>query len=119
MREMMFSMLRFSGAVTMFGLEQVQNAMSAPADTQAALIKLCGTLDSMSGVLESKLDASTKNALDTLAKAQLDIFDRTSDVANLDVVDMGAAADFLRKTSEKFAGMMPGSANARAAGGAA
>ena len=73
----------------------------------------------MSGVLESKLDASTKSALDTLSKAQLDILETTSNAVNLDAVDMGAAADFLKQTSEKFAGMMPGSANAKAAGGAA
>jgi hypothetical protein len=119
MREMMFSMMRFSGAVTMFGIEQVQNAMSAPADTQAALVRMCGALDSVSGVLESKLDNATKNALDSLSKAQFDIFDATSNAVNLDAVNMGTAADFIKRTSENVAGMMARSADAKPAGGAA
>jgi hypothetical protein len=120
MREMMLSMMRFSGAVTMFGLEQIQNAMSAPADTQAALVRLCGTLDSMSGVLESKLDASTKKALHSLSKAQLDVLDSTSNAVNLDAVNMDAATDFIKRTSEKLSGMMAGPENgSKAAGGAA
>jgi hypothetical protein len=118
MREMMFSMMRFSSAVTLFGLEQVQNAMSAPADTKVALVKMCGTLESMSGVLESKLDSSKKAALDSLSKAQLDILESTSNAVNLDAVNMDAATDFMKKTSETFAGMMAGSANAKTAGGA-
>ena len=119
MREMMLSMMRFSGAVTLFGLEQIQNAMSAPADTQAALIKLCNTLDSMSGVLESKLDAPTKTALDSLSKAQLDVLDNTSNAVNLDVVNVATATDFIKRTSETLSGMMAVSENGKFAGGAA
>jgi len=119
MREMMLSMMRFSGAVTLFGLEQIQNAMSAPADTQAALVRLCGTLESMSGVLESKLDTSTKNALHSLSKAQLDVLDSTSNAVNLDAVNIDSATDFLKRTSETLSGVMAGSEIGKTAGGAA
>jgi len=118
MREMMFSLMRFSGAVTMFGMEQVQNALSAPADTQAALVRLCRTLDAMSESLASKLDASKRAALDSMSKAQLDILDSTSSAVNLDVVNLDTATDFMKKTSESLAGMMGGSGNGRAAGAA-
>ena len=85
MRELISSMMRFSGAVTMFGVEQVQNAMSAPADTQAALVRLRETLDSMSESLASKLDEPKKAALDSMSKAQSrHVRHRTAGRSNLD-----------------------------------
>jgi hypothetical protein len=119
MRELIASMMRFSGAITMFGLEQVQNAMVAPADTQAALVKVRNTLDVMSESLASKLDDSKKSALDSMSQAQVDILDRTSRAVNLDtVINLDAATDLLMKTSESLAGVMGGSANGKAAGAA-
>jgi len=84
MRELMFSMMRFSGAITMFGMEQVQNAISAPTNTRAALVRLCNTLDSMSESLASKLDAPKRTALDSMSKSQLDIWDNTASAVKLD-----------------------------------
>ena len=115
MRETIFSMMRFSGAVTMFGLEQVQNAISAPTDTRAALNRLRDTLDSMSDSLASKLDDSKKSALDSMSKAQIDILDRTASAVNLDAVNMDSAADLLKKTSDSLAGAMRSSAKAAGA----
>jgi hypothetical protein len=114
----MFSMMRFSGAATMFGMEQIQNAMAAPADTQAALVRLCNTLDSMSEALAAKLDSSKKSALDSMSKAQMDILDSTSNAVNLDAVNLDTATDFMKKTSESLAGMMNRSPNGKAAAGA-
>ena len=99
MREMIFSMMRFSGAVTMFGVEQVQNAMSAPADTQAAIARLRETLDSMAESLASKLDEPKKAALDSMSRAQAEVMDRAAGVVNLD-----AAGEFVKKTTESFSG---------------
>jgi hypothetical protein len=107
-------MMRFSGAVTMFGLEQVQNAMAAPADTRVALNRLRDTLDSMSDSLASKLDDSKKSALDSMSKAQLDILDRTAGAVNLDAVNMDAAAELLKRTSDSLSGALRGSAKAGA-----
>ena len=119
MRELIFSMMRFSGAITMFGMEQVQNAITAPPDTRAALVRLCNTLDSMSEALASKLDGPKRTALDSMSKSQLDILDSTSSAVNLDAVNLDTATDFMTRTSDSLAGMMGGSANGKAAGGAA
>jgi hypothetical protein len=97
MRELIASMMRFSGAVTMFGLEQVQNAVSAPADTQVALTRLCNTLDAMAKSLASKLDGPKRAAFESISKTQTDMLDRTADVINLD-----AAGELMRKTSESL-----------------
>ena len=116
MRELMSSMMRFSGAITMFGMEQVQNVLTAPTDTQGALIRLRDTLDSMSNSLASGLDDSKKSALESMSKAQIDILDRTTNAVNLDGVNMDTATDLMQKTSESLAQAMGGSSASRANG---
>ena len=117
MRELIFTMMRFSGAITMFGLEQVQNAMLAPADTKSALLRVRDSLDAMSDALASKLDESKKSALDSMSKAQLDILDRTANAVNLDtVLNLDTATDLLARTTESLVGVMNGSTRAKASG---
>ena len=115
MRELMFSMMRFSGAITMFGMEQVQNSISAPADTRAALVRLRNTLDAMSESLASKLDGPKRTALDSMSKSQLDIWDNTSSTIKLDAANLDAAADLMKRASESLADMIRRSANGKAA----
>jgi len=109
MRELIASMMRFSGAVTMFGLEQIQNAVSAPADTQVALTRLRNTLDEMSESLASKLDGPKRAAFESISKTQTEILDRTANAVNLD-----AAGELMRKTSESLSGAI-GRSNGRKA----
>jgi len=101
MRELITSMMRFSGAVAMFSLEQVQNAVSAPADTKLALTRLRDTLDGMSKSLVSKLDGPKRAAFESMSKSQTDILDRTVDAVNLDVAD-----DLMRRTSESLSSVI-------------
>ena len=111
MREMISSMMRFSGAVAMFGLEQVQNAVEAPADTRAAIVKLRETLDMMSDSLVSKLDEPKQAALESMSKAQSEIVDRS-----LDAVNMSAAENLMKKTSDSLSGAMNRSGASATAG---
>jgi|KBSSwiStaDraftv2_1062776.scaffolds.fasta_scaffold1279111_2 hypothetical protein len=113
MRELISTMMRFSGTVAMFGVEQVQNAMAAPGDTQAALVRLRETLESMADSLAAKMDDPKRAALDSMSRAQTEIFDRTMDAVNLDV-----AGEFLRKTSESLSGAVGRPAGAAKAAGA-
>ncbi len=115
MRETIYSMIRFSSAFTMFGLEQIENAMCAPTDTRAALTRLRRTLDSMTETLSSKLDNSKKDALDSMSEAQIDMLDRTVSAANLDAVNMDTATNILKRTSDSLAGAMDSSAKAAGA----
>jgi hypothetical protein len=105
MRELFSSMMRFSGAVTMFSMEQVQNAIYAPADTQAALTKMRESLDAMSQSLASKMDDSKRAALDSMSKVQTDIVDRT-----LEMVSMDSAGEFMQKTSASLSNVVSRSA---------
>ena len=101
MRELITSMMRFSGTVAMFSLEQVQNAVSAPADTQRALTRLCDTLNGMSKSLVSKLDAPKKAAFESMSRSQTEILDRTVNAVNLDV-----AEDLMRRTGESLSNVL-------------
>jgi hypothetical protein len=105
MRELFSSMMRFSGAVTMFSMEQVQNAIYAPADTQAALTKMRESLDAMSESLASKMDDSKRAALDSMSKVQTDIVDRT-----LEMVSMDSAGELMQKTSASLSNVVSRSA---------
>src|SRR5258708_30090986 len=113
MREMMFSMMRLSGAVTLFGIEQLQNAVVAPADTQAALVRLRKTLDAMSESLASKMDAPKRAALDSLSRVQIDMLHRT-----LGVIDIDGAGEFVMKTSESLSSAVGPPSAVKAAGAA-
>jgi hypothetical protein len=119
MRELMFSMMRLSCTVTIFGMEQAQNVMLAPADTRAALVRLCNTLDSMADALASKLDDPKMAALESMSKSQMDMINRTRSAANLDAVSMDTAADFMKKTSESLANIMNGAPKGKAVNGRA
>jgi len=106
-RELISSMMRFSGAVTMFGIEQVQNAVGAPTDTQAAIARLRATLDSMSESLAAKMDDSKRAALESMSKAQAEVIERA-----LNAVDLETAQKLMQKTSESLAEAMSRSAKA-------
>jgi hypothetical protein len=97
MRELISSMMRLSGAVTMFGVEQAQNAMAAPSDTQAALVRLRETLDTMADSLAAKMDEPKRAALDSMSRSQAEMIDRTLGLVNLE-----AAGEFMKKTSESL-----------------
>jgi hypothetical protein len=112
MRELISSMMRFSGAVTLFSIEQAQNVAAAPADTRAALAKLRQTLDEMSESLAAKLDDPKKAALESMSDAQAKVLEGAFDAVNLD-----AAGEFLQKTSESLSGAV--SRPARKVSGAA
>lgn len=106
-------MMRFSGAVTMFGMEQVQNAMTAPADTRAALLKLRDSLDSMAASLVSKVDSPKRAMFESISKAQTEVIDRAFEAVNLDKPD-----EFIQKTSESLSSLVTQTMRSKAAGAA-
>ena len=71
MRELISSLMRFSGAMTIFSIEQTQNAIGAPTSTRAAVARIIETLDSMSESLISKIDEPKRAAHQSISKAQV------------------------------------------------
>jgi hypothetical protein len=74
MLDLIGSFLRLSTAGALFTLEQMGNAALAPLDTQAALARLCRSLDAMSDTLASKLDPAKQSALASMTRAQAEAF---------------------------------------------
>jgi hypothetical protein len=101
MRELITSLMRFSGAVTMFGIEQVQSALGAPTDSRAAIARLCGTLDSMADSLVAKMDDSKKAAYSSMAAAQNEVVGRT-----FGVVNMAAPGELMQRTSQSLSSLV-------------
>ena len=103
-------MIRLSGAMTLFGIEQLGHAMVAPLDTQRAVIRLCNTLDGMSDTLVRKLDSANRATFERMTRAQSAVFNGA-----LDVVRPNRADDFVRKTSQTLSDAMRRTETSKAA----
>ncbi|MGH9719780.1 MAG: hypothetical protein ACRD8O_06175 [Bryobacteraceae bacterium] len=110
MQELMVSMMRFSAAMTLFGMQQLQNALGAAADTQATVTKFREALDSMTNAVSSQMDDSKKATLDSMTKVQSDLVDRTWDAMNVQALDprevINTTGDLMKKTSDSLADLV-------------
>lgn len=104
MQELAVSMMKFSAAMTMFGIQQVQNAVGAMTDSQGATDKFRHALDSVTNALSSELDQTNKSAQDSMNELSEKLVNRTADALDMPVMDprnmVKAAADVLKKTTE-------------------
>ena len=109
-RDLSTSLIRFSNALAMFGMQQMQNAMGAMTDSQAMLTRVCQTLDSLSDSLSHQIDASKKSTLDSITRTGTEMVDRTIEVMNVQALDargvMDTTAEFVRKTTDTMAEMI-------------
>ena len=106
MQELIESIVRFSAAMTMFGMQQFQNALESAVDSQSALKKLKESLDSVSKAITAQLDESKKPAVDSVSN----LADRAFTAMNVQALDprqmMQTTGDLLRKTTDSLADMM-------------
>ncbi|MBK9166274.1 MAG: hypothetical protein IPM24_02285 [Bryobacterales bacterium] len=109
-QDLMASMMRFSAAMTLFGMQQMQNAVGAAADSQAALTKFREALDSVTNAVSSQMDDSKKATLDSMSKVQNDMVDRTFDAMNVQAFSptemMHTGTDLMRRTTDSLAEMV-------------
>jgi hypothetical protein len=100
-------MIRFTNAVTLFSMQQMQNAIGAVTDSQAVINRFCGALDAISNTLATQIDANKKSTLDSMSKTGSEMMDRTMDAMNVDALNpreiMDTTADVMRKTSDSMA----------------
>ena len=106
MQELIVSMMKFSAAMTLFGMQQLQNAVGAATDSQAAIKNFRESLDAMSDAIAKQMDDSKKATLDSMAKVQSDLVDRTFDAMNLQAFDpkemMETTSDIMKKTTDSL-----------------
>src|SRR5947199_2475613 len=107
LRELTSSMIRFTNAVTLFSMQQMQNALGAVTDSQEVINRFCGALDAISNTLSTQIDASKKSTLDSMTRTGSEMVDRTMDAINVQALDpreiMDTTADVMRKTTDSMA----------------
>src|SRR2546422_8914431 len=107
LRELTSSMIRFTNAVTLFSMQQMQNALGAVTDSQAVINRFCGALDAISNTLSTQIDASKKSTLDSMTRTGSEMVDRTMDAMNVQALNpreiMDTTADVMRKTTDSMA----------------
>jgi hypothetical protein len=107
LRELTSSMIRFTNAVTLFSMQQMQNAVGAVTDSQAVISSFCGALDAISNTLSTQIDATKKSTLESMTKTSDEMMDRTMDAMNVqsfnpkEIID--TTADVMRKTTDSMA----------------
>jgi len=110
MQEMINSMMRFSAAMTMFGMQQIQNAAELAVDSQSAIKKFRENLDAVTDALIAQLDESSKPALKSMTNLGSDLVDRTMTAVNVSALDprelVHTTEDLMRKTTDSLADMM-------------
>lgn len=125
LRELTSSMIRFTNAVTLFSMQQMQNALGAVTDSQAVINRFCGALDAISNTLSTQIDASKKSTLDSMTRTGSEMVDRTMDAMNVQALNpreiLDTTADVMRKTTDSMADIVRRAtgpnAQAAAAGG--
>ena len=110
MQEMINSMMRFSAAITMFGMQQIQNAAELAVDSQSAIKKFRENLDAVTEALIAQLDESSKPALKSMTNLGSDLVDRTMTAVNVSALDprelMHTTEDLMRKTTDSLSDMI-------------
>lgn len=105
MTNLVVSMLRFSAALTLYGVEQLENSLNLVedgADLSKTIRGFEKTLDSLSDVLMREMDEKKKETLESVSKASEDVVSRT--LNGMDIMDpremIKASSDLLQKTTD-------------------
>jgi hypothetical protein len=105
MTNLAVSMLRFSAALTLFSVEQLErslNVVEGGADLSKTFQGFEKTLDSLSDVLMHQMDDKKKETLQSVSRASKDMVDRTME--GMEIMDprevIRASSDLLQKTSD-------------------
>jgi len=105
MTNLAVSMLRFSAALTLFSVEQLEkslNVVEGGADLTKTMAGFENTLDSLSDVLMREMDDKKRETLQSVSKASKDMVDRTMD--GMEIMDprevIKASSDLLQRTAD-------------------
>src|SRR5438128_6602537 len=107
LRDLTSSMIRFTNPVTLFSMQQIQNALGAVTDSQEVINRFCGALDAISNTLSTQIDSSKKSTLDSMTRTGSEMVDRTMDAMNVPALNpremLDTTADVMRKTTDSMA----------------
>jgi hypothetical protein len=140
MEELMVSMMRFSTAMTLFGMEQLQASMKMMGGQENfndSVERMREAMDNLADAVVGKMDPKKKETVDSVAQASRDAvaetmsaFTQTMEGVNLGGMDpagawqttsdmvwktssdlMKASSDMIKGTSESVTGWMGGQAS--------
>ena len=102
MQELIDSAARFTAAVTIFGMQELQNALDSVIESKPNQNKLRESLDHISDAIAGELNADHKPTLESMTQFSNDWVDRT--FKTLSAVDgrgvLKTANEAMRKTAE-------------------
>jgi len=106
MQELIDSAARFTAAVTIFGMQELQNAIDSLIESKPNRNKLRESLDHFSDAIASELNADHKPTLDSVTQFSHDWVDRTFKA--ISAVDgrvvLRTANEAIRKTADTLSG---------------
>jgi hypothetical protein len=86
-QELMNSMIRFSAALTMFGQQQLQNAISTGMSSEQGLKSMREAIDSATNVLTAKIDEKQQSTYKSVTDLGSDLVSRTFDTMQMTRLD--------------------------------
>jgi len=117
MQDLIVAMMRFSAAVTLFGMEQLQSTfdvVEGEEDLSKTMDRFEEALNSMTDALVTKIDDKKKDTLKSVTRMSEDVVSRSFDSMN--VMDprevLRATNDLLKKTSDATADWVTKAADA-------
>ena len=117
MQNLIVSMLRFSAAVTLFGLEQFEKTVEVvegKTDLSKTMTGYEKTFNSMTEVLTGQMDEKKKETLKSITKMSEDTVSRSMD--GMEVMDprevLRATSELMQKTSDVTANWVSKTASA-------
>lgn len=115
MEKLIVSMMRFSTAVTLLGMEQLESAMRVGSgeDLSKAMERFRATLDSFTDTVSKELDHKKQTTLKSVTNMSEEAVHRA--VEGMSVVDprelLRSTSDLMRKTSDSVADLVTKGAN--------
>jgi hypothetical protein len=99
MQELLNSMVRLSAAMTVFGMQQVETAVSS-VDATESMNKLREVIDAMAAAVSSKIDESKRPTLDSVSNLGHDVVGRTMSSMNAIKVPSINPREIVQNTSD-------------------
>ena len=100
MQELVDSIVRFSTAMSLFGVQQVQNVLEIATDSNATVKKVQQSFDAVTTVVLEQLDPGKRPTIDSITH----LVDKTYSTLNVPALDpakmVQTATDAVRKTAD-------------------
>lgn len=117
MQSLIVSMMRFSAAVTLFSMEQLQNSLNVvegEEDLSKTMERFENALDSLTEALVNRIDDKKKDTLKSVTRMSEDVVGKTMD--GMTVMDprevLRATNDLIQKTTDATADWVSKAASA-------